>query len=161
MHVRNAAFVTFALLLAFAVSGCTSSEQAAPSPTTSTNVSPDATAPAAPSAAGSAQLGAQIFTTGNGADGSPIAVSAGSGGACSRCHGADAKGAAGPDIRWDVLTGTIDSPRAPRFTLADEAAFATAVTTGEAGGKQLGPMMPRFKLTPEQVSALVAHLKTL
>jgi mono/diheme cytochrome c family protein len=160
MHVKPAAAVTFALLLALLVTGCT--PQATAPTQTPDEVSDQSTTPSeTPSDAGNAQLGAQIFSTGKGADGAPIEASAGAAGACSRCHGADAKGAAGPDIRWSVLTGAASSSRAPRFTLADEAAFATAVTTGSARGNELGPMMPRFQLTPEQISALVAYLKTL
>lgn len=159
MPVRNAVFVTFALLLALVMAGCT--PPTPPSPSSSSNADSTATAPAASSDAGNAQLGEQIFTTGKGADGAPIEASAGAAAPCASCHGADAKGAVGPDIRWAVLTGATSSPRAPRFTLADEAAFATAVTTGDATGNQLGPRMPRFQLTPEQTSALAAYLKTL
>ncbi|MDO9176177.1 MAG: cytochrome c [Actinomycetota bacterium] len=161
MRVRNAVFVTFTLLLAVVMAGCTPPQQTPPSSTSGANGSSTATAPPTASDAGNAQLGAQIFSTGTGADGAPIQASAGTAGPCARCHGTDAKGKVGPDIRWAVLTGATSSSHAPRFTLADEAAFATAVTTGNAAGNELRPMMPHFKLTPEQISALVAYLKTL
>lgn len=161
MQVKRAAAVsTLALVLALLATGC-APQATVPTQTTDVISDSSTTPTETPSDAGNAQLGAQIFSTGKGADGAPIEASSGTAGACSRCHGADAKGAAGPDIRWSVLTGATSSPRAPRFKLADEDAFATAVTTGDAGGNQLGPMMPRFQLTPEQLSALVAHLKTL
>jgi mono/diheme cytochrome c family protein len=154
MPVKYAAAATLALLFALVATGCTSSQQTAPPATTGagTTTSGDTA---------SARLGAQIFSTGKGADGAPLEASAGTAGPCARCHGADAKGAVGPDIRWAVLTGTATSSHAPRFTLADEAAFATAVTTGTAAGNQLRPMMPHFQLTPEQISGLAAYLKTL
>ena len=136
------------LLLTVALAGCgagRSGSAAAPSST-----------PATP-----AQLGQQIFTTGNGANGSPVGVSSGAGGPCQRCHGANAQGAVGPDIRWGVLTSTTSSSHAPRFPLTDEAQFATAVTTGEANGNQLKPIMPHFNLTPAETAGLVAYLKTL
>jgi mono/diheme cytochrome c family protein len=160
MLVERATSVTLALALALLVTGCTSSQPASP-PATGSNANSSASPSTASSNTASAQLGAQIFSTGKGADGAPVAVSAGAGGPCARCHGADAKGAVGPDIRWSVLTGTASSSHSPRFTLSDEAAFATAVTTGNAAGNELRPMMPHFQLTPEQISALVAYLKTL
>jgi mono/diheme cytochrome c family protein len=161
MPSRNAVFVTLTSLLVLLATGCTSTQQPTPPSATSAGAGSSASSPASPGDATSAQLGAQIFSSGKGADGSPIGVSAGAGGPCSRCHGADAKGAAGPDIRWSVLTGATSSSHGPRFKIADEAAFATAVTTGNAAGNELRPMMPHFQLTPEQVSALVAYLKTL
>jgi mono/diheme cytochrome c family protein len=161
MPAKPAAAATLALLLTLLATGCTSSQQTAPAPSTGASTSQSATSSTTPSDAGNAQLGAQIFSAGTGADGAPIEASAGTAGPCARCHGTDAKGKVGPDIRWAVLTGATSSSHAPRFTLADEAAFATAVTTGDAAGNQLRPMMPHFQLTPEQVSALVAYLKTL
>jgi mono/diheme cytochrome c family protein len=159
MPSKHAAIATLALLLALMMTACTSSQQTASSPATGAGAS--SAASATPNDAASAQLGAQIFASGNGADGSPLGVSAGASGPCARCHGADAKGAVGPDIRWAVLTATASSSHAPRFKISNEAEFAKAVTSGDASGNQLRPMMPHFRLTPEQVSALVAYLKTL
>ena len=108
-----------------------------------------------------AQLGQQIFSTGNAADGSALPVTAGAGGPCARCHGNDATGMVGPDIRWSVLTGSASSSHAPRFPLTSEAQFVQTVTTGQAGSNQLRPMMPHYQLTAAQSAALVAYLKTL
>jgi mono/diheme cytochrome c family protein len=152
-----APLAALALLLALQLSGCTSPQSSAtvPSSTGATGVSAaagDTTATA---------LGKVIFDTGKDGDGQPIGASAGNPGPCAQCHGSDAKGKVGPDIRWSVLAQGASSQHAPRFPLADEAAFAKAVTAGDAAGNQLRPMMPRFQLTAEQVSALVAYLKTL
>jgi len=132
------------LLLTVALAGC------------GAGASGSAAAPSTP-----AQLGERVFRTGNGANGSAVGVSAGASGPCQRCHGPNAQGAMGPDIRWSVLTGATSSSHAPRFPLADEAQFATAVTTGVANGNQLKAMMPHFNLTPAETAGLVAYLKTL
>ena len=145
MSARNAVAAVLAVLLAVVVSGCGSSA--------GTSQSGSGAAPA--------QLGEQIFTTGNGASGYPLGVSSGPGGPCARCHGTDAKGAVGPDIRWSVLTGSASSSHPPRFKLASEADFVTAITTGEAAGNQLLPRMPHYQLTPTEAAALAAYLKTL
>ena len=173
---------TLALILVFAaaaLTGCGGSQQAAnPStPPVSSNApiggieSSPASSSAAASAAGAtssasaaadpAQLGKQIFTTGNGSAGSPVPTSSGLGGPCAHCHGDDAKGKVGPDIRWGVLTGSAASSRAPRFKLSSEAQFAKAVAIGDAAGNQLRGMMPHYQLTDAQAAALVAYLKTL
>jgi mono/diheme cytochrome c family protein len=143
--------VLLVLALAVALVGCGSSQPAAGS----------SGAPSGSGNSSAANLGQQIFTTGSDANGAPIAVTSGAGGPCSRCHGSDAKGAVGPDIRWSVLTGSASSSHAPRFKVADEAAFGTTVTSGQAAGNALLPMMPHYTLTAEQISALVAYLKTL
>ena len=143
MKIVRAAACLMAMLLTVALTGCGVGASGSATPSTP------------------AQLGERIFTTGNGANGSAVGVSAGAGGPCQRCHGRNAQGAMGPDIRWSVLTGATSSSHAPRFQLTDEAQFATAVTTGEANGNQLKPMMPHFNLTPAETAGLVAYLKTL
>ena len=146
MTARRAAALALGLALAITVAGCSS--QSDPSQ-------------ASPSAGSAAQLGQQIFTSGNAADGSALPVTAGAGGPCSRCHGNDATGKIGPDIRWSVLTGSASSSHAPRFPLSSEAQFVTAVTTGQAGSNAMLPMMPHYQLTPTQSAALIAYLKSL
>jgi mono/diheme cytochrome c family protein len=146
MRARHCAAVTaFSLLLIAAVSGCAFSGGVGQSD----------------SPASAAQLGQQIFTTGNGADGSPLGVTSGAGGPCARCHGVDGTGAVGPDIRWGVLTGSEASSHPPRFPIADPKQFVDAVSGGSAAGNQLIPLMPRYQLTPAEAAALVAYLKTL
>ena len=150
MSRTRAILVAVTLLLAATAAGCSQGQSGPTAPTGS------AASPSSPAA-----LGKQIFTTGNGASGSPVGVSSGTAGACQRCHGADAQGAVGPDIRWSVLTGATSSSRAPRFTIADEAQFTTAVTTGVVADNQLRQMMPHFQLTPAESAGLVAYLKSL
>ncbi|MDR3686729.1 MAG: cytochrome c [Coriobacteriia bacterium] len=155
MTTTRAATFVLLLVLAITVVGC-SSQSTAPQSTT-TNA-PSSTSGSAGSAA---QLGQQIFSTGNAADGSALPVTSGAGGPCARCHGNDATGMVGPDIRWSVLTGSASSSHAPRFPLTSEAQFVTAVTTGQAGGNALRPMMPHYQLTAAQSAAIIAYLKTL
>lgn len=154
---RNLTVMTVvAVLLAVVLTGCGSAASSQSS--TGAQGGSDQSA----SASGSdAQLGQQIFATGNGADGAPIAVSSGAGGPCARCHGNDARGKVGPDIRWSVLTGATSSPHPPRFPIASEPEFTKAVTTGDVAGNQLRQMMPHYQLTPAQATALAAYLKTL
>ena len=156
MRMKNAAVTALALMLAIVTSGCAGSQQAS-------TTSPGATTGQSGAAqlASPAQLGQQIFTTGNAADGSAIPVSSGAGGPCARCHGNDATGKIGPDVRWTVLTGSASASHAPRFPLTSDAQFVAAVTTGQVGSNALLPMMPHYQLTPAQSAALIAYLKTL
>ncbi|MBX5464195.1 MAG: cytochrome c [Clostridia bacterium] len=120
-------------------------------------------------------LGEQIFQQGIGADGRPIARSGGfpmmMGGAlsCASCHGPDGRGRrtmmfTAPDITYGNLTDPrgmleADGRRGMRYT---DALIARAVTQGlDAEGKPLDPVMPRWQLTPDEVNALIAYLKTL
>ena len=155
MTIRRAATLALALAVAIALAGCASQ------PTTSNAPSPTGGTAGSAAQGSPAQLGQQIFTTGNAADGSALSVTSGAGGPCARCHGNDATGAVGPDIRWSVLTGSASSSHAPRFPLKSDAEFVTAVTTGQAAGNPLLPMMPHYQLTSAQSAALIAYLKTL
>jgi cytochrome c553 len=124
------------------------------SPTSST---PPSSTSASPTLTG-ADLGKQIFETGDDNNGKITAT----GGiktitvdACKNCHGADAKGlksTGAPDIRAKTLM--------PGYTAAK---FATAVTTGKDNtGKPLESKMPRFTgATADDTAGLWAYLQTL
>ncbi len=105
--------------------------------------------------------GAALFLRGEGAE---IAIGGGdvrlpaTRFACAGCHGADAKGRTEggtvfPSVRWSDLTasGAYDTKN-----------FSRAVTEGVApDGRILAQSMPRFRLGPGVLAALVDHLKTL
>ena len=75
--------------------------------------------------------------------------------ACANCHGHRAEGRleAGvsvPSLRWDVLAAKGYTP----FT------FSRAVTAGLApSGAELHPAMPSYRLSPEDMAGLIAHLQ--
>jgi mono/diheme cytochrome c family protein len=150
-----------AAVVAVALTGCAAKSQPA-----ETTISPATTGGASSGASAAptdpVAIGQQIFSNGQAADGTQIATTSGPGGPCARCHGTDARGAVGPDIRWSVLSGAAQpAGTAPRFPISDQAAFTAAVTTGVVNGNQLRPMMSHYQLTAEQAAALVAYLKTL
>lgn len=115
--------------------------------------------------------GARIFQTGIDLDGRPIPYSGGmmmrTG--CAGCHGADGRGLrtpmfVSPDITYQNLTdpnGMVepDGERGPTYT--DEL-IRRAVTQGiDAEGKPLAWPMPRWRLSDQDWSDLLAYLKTL
>lgn len=83
--------------------------------------------------------------------------------ACADCHGTDGRGGErqmmketfyAPDIRWSTLTG--DHGPYTRETLQ------SAITQGVgSGGRQLDTVMPRWKLSSEDLSDLIDYLQTL
>ncbi|MFQ5614104.1 MAG: c-type cytochrome [Anaerolineae bacterium] len=130
-----------------------------------------------------ASNGERIYFTGAGATGR-IGYSGGEFGggmmgsgrlACVDCHGPDARGGQhvmhmtvmdAPDIRWATLSqaehgdhgdeGEMDHPP------YDEAAFKQAVTQGlNPGGRPLGPAMPRWRMSEQDLDELIAFLKTV
>ncbi len=164
-----AAAASIAMVLALAA--CTSA------PTTKTTTAPSA--PATPSASTTSEessenasiqttseeqnpveVGRTVFTTGKDASGAiaftqglPAVKSKGVA-ACVDCHGTDGKGkkGLGPDITWTAIKGTFGT----------EALFSRAVTEGkDEKGAALKPAMPRFQMSPADVTAVYAYIKTL
>jgi cytochrome c553 len=91
-------------------------------------------------------------------DGSPIM-------ACADCHGPDGRGRT-----METPAGTVRTPNITFARLAeatpdrpayDESTLGVAVRTGEAHGRSLGTMMPRWQLSDTDLRDLVAFLKTL
>ncbi len=125
-------------------------------------------------------LGQQIYYTGTDQNG-PIPRSAQGGRgmmergmmgglACVDCHGQDGRGGrtfqmyggvVSPDIRYSALTSTrtIDGTTEPAWT---EAQIERAVTAGvDPSGEPLQAPMPRWDMTPQDLSAVIAYLKEL
>ncbi len=133
-------------------------------------------------AAGTSELsvGEVIFRTGRDASGAVIPRSGNAngggmmggglmGGGCARCHGSDGRGRStmmftAPNITYGNLTdpqGMLepDGGRGPTFT---DAALRTAVVQGlDPEGSRLEWPMPRWQLTDQDWSDLLAYLKTL
>jgi ABC-type branched-subunit amino acid transport system substrate-binding protein len=88
---------------------------------------------------------------------------------CGSCHGEDGLGRAEggarpPTITWSELAkpyGHVhpDGRRHPRF---DARSFARAVSDGvDPGGNALDPVMPRYRMAPEDLAAITAYLRKL
>jgi mono/diheme cytochrome c family protein len=81
---------------------------------------------------------------------------------CGSCHGADGRGVAEgtvvpADIRWSVLSAPDVSRVRPRY---DDALLRRAIVEGiDSGGKPLSPVMPRYRMSAEALSDLIAYLK--
>lgn len=117
-----------------------------------------------------ASLGERIYLTGRDASGNAISrsalpVSEGflmmGGGGCASCHGPDGWGGTigmmrgsitTPDIRYDAL----------KDEGFDEDAIAEAIVDGrDESGEQLDALMPRWKMSDTEVSAVIEYLKEL
>ncbi len=88
---------------------------------------------------------------------------------CANCHGADGRGkaeggAVPSNVTWLELTkpyraATPNGRRRPAYS---EQTFRRALAEGvDAAGNPLHAAMPRYAMSPEDVSALVAYLKVL
>lgn len=123
--------------------------------------------PSGSARAGNDDQGAQIYAKGVGRH--PVTAVIASGGIeapatrfpCVNCHKADGLGAREGglkprDITWPALTG---SP-ATGGRGYDEQSLARAITEGvDAQGARLGPGMPRYRMDPADLQALIAHLQ--
>jgi mono/diheme cytochrome c family protein len=120
-----------------------------------------------------AALGERIYTAGRDENGNVIRRSTyGMFGAatCADCHGSDAKGRTisymmgsfeTHDIRWSTLSQPHQEKDGTMVPAYDAVRFGLAMTQGiEPSGETLEPPMPRWDLTPAQVEALIAFLKT-
>jgi ABC-type branched-subunit amino acid transport system substrate-binding protein len=128
----------------------------------------------APAVADEATSGRRIYARGGAAD-EIIATFAGTNTPlppgvrrCAGCHRPDGVGAREggvqiPPITWTALTAPRDaSPGRPGRPGYDEATLARALTEGiDSAGRPLAPGMPRFQLTPTQVTALFDYLRIL
>ena len=116
--------------------------------------------------------GEDIFLQGIGPDGLPVPRSGGitslAAGGCSACHGADGRGlrsarVSAPNITYPNLTdpqGMLlpNGTRGPSYT---DQTLRRAVTTGRTPGGSLSPVMPRWRLTGQEWTGLLAFLKSL
>lgn len=97
----------------------------------------------------------------------------GSGLGCAACHGTDGRGDRvsmmmarfeTPDIRWSTLSSAEmeheegEAPHPPY----DRESFARALRQGvDPGGDRLESPMPRWRISDDEVDALIAYLKQL
>ncbi len=123
------------------------------------------------------QRGKVIYNRGVSPSGEPIQALVGSTGVplparsfpCASCHGRDGKGRQESgiipsDIRWSRLARSYGGTTAKgrRFSAYDQASLAQAITAGiDPAGNRLNEDMPRFRMAPEDLDALVAYLKVL
>jgi len=127
--------------------------------------------------ASAAARGKQIYTAGNSPGGAAItAVLGGSGGAevlasalpCGGCHGSDGRGGKEggvrpTDLTWETLTQPVSASaggrRRPPYS---DRSLIRAVTLGiDPAGNPLHVAMPRYRLTHQDASDLLAYLKRL
>jgi mono/diheme cytochrome c family protein len=124
-------------------------------------------------------LGERIFLSGTDATGSVIPRSTrsmygmmfGQAG-CAGCHGRDGRGGTvgammgsfrTPDIRWSTLTSDEGPDESGHAHAAyNEVSFARAIRDGvDSEGDPLDPPMPQWRLTDDEVAALIAYLHSL
>jgi hypothetical protein len=81
---------------------------------------------------------------------------------CGSCHGPDRRGVAEgtivpPDIRWPILSRPdLNKPR-PRY---DDTTLQRVITAGvDSYGRALSPVMPRYRMSAEAMSDLLAFLR--
>lgn len=122
-----------------------------------------------------ASNGARIFYTSKSSRATPILSAPGFGDpavlasrSCSDCHGADgAGGALQTDSGWVRVPGIAFARLSSEATYPggqayDEATLALTLRTGvRVDGYLLSPLMPRLQMSNEDMSDLIAHLKTL
>ena len=115
--------------------------------------------------------GARIYWAGTAINGRPVPSRGGMmmGMSCAQCHGPDGRGQRTPmfassDITYGNLTdpaGMLEPDGDRGHTYTDDL-IRRAVTQGTgAAGKPLAWPMPRWQLTSEEMSDLLAYLKTL
>lgn len=115
------------------------------------------------------EAGKRLYREGRLTSGAPVpAVTMGDvpfdGAACASCHGRSGMGTGEggqrtPPLAAPVLFAPEVRHRRPAYT---EQTLARAIVAGvDAGGRPLDPLMPRFRLEPADVDALVAYLATL
>jgi ABC-type branched-subunit amino acid transport system substrate-binding protein len=121
--------------------------------------------------------GRAIYRSGRSLRGGPITASLqGSGSwvsasllSCSGCHGDDGIGRREgginpPDLTWQVLSGPSSGDDRPgaRRPAYDDVLINRAITMGvDSAGRPLGPGMPRYRLSSEDMADLIDYLKVL
>lgn len=124
------------------------------------------------SSASAVESGARLYLQGRGSNG--LAVSAHVQGdvpvpaaatACVQCHRRSGLGVAEGGQRSAAIDAShlfspVNGPNGrPAY---DEASLLRAVTAGiDSGGRPLSSLMPRYALTPDEIEALAAYLRTL
>ncbi len=128
-------------------------------------------------ASGSIERGRDIYTRGLGAEGLEIEATMGDGAAdvpaallpCANCHGYDGRGnseggVVPPNVRWSELTKpyAITATNGRRRPPYDERSFARAMIEGlDSAGHQLSNVMPKYRMSPQQISDLIAYVRVL
>ncbi len=128
-------------------------------------------------ARGSLERGRRIYKTGQGEPGQEIDAVLGSSNAptaaaslaCAGCHGDDGRGRAEGGIEPPALTwGILTNPAGARDRFGrtrppyDRALLSRAIALGiDPAGRDLGPGMPRYRLSIDQMSDLLAYLECL
>lgn len=123
------------------------------------------------SAAPAEKRGRHIYQHGESSAGRPITAITGGAEigagifACGTCHGMDGRGVPEgnvepSDIRWETLQKIVMTGRKrPRY---DDARLARAIRDGiDSAGNELSPVMPRFRMSDDDLSDLIAYLKRL
>ncbi len=122
-------------------------------------------------------LGKQLYSHGTSSSGEPVTAYVGkeavplpaSAVPCAGCHGPDGRGrpeggVLPPDITWHQLTKSYGHQHAygrqhPAFTAAS---VAVAITEGlDPAGNSLDLAMPRYRMAPADLEALIAYLQRL
>jgi len=123
------------------------------------------------------QRGRQIFVAGTSPSGGEVTAVMGSEGIevpastvpCAGCHGRDGRGrpeggVTPSDLTWSVLTqpGEATAPSGRHHPPYDERLLKRAVTMGlDPAGNPLHAVMPRFRLSLQDMADLTAYLKRL
>src|SRR5437762_1862157 len=89
--------------------------------------------------------------------------------ACANCHGLDGRGkpegGVNPsDLRWESLTKPYGLPNANgrKHSPYTERGIELALTRGtDPAGKKLLDVMPRYQMSPEDLSDLIVYMKRL
>lgn len=121
--------------------------------------------------------GREIFRTGTSPGGGPITAVLSESAVevpaaavpCAGCHGRDGRGrpeggVAPSDLRWESLTKPygVTHPSDRKHPAYDERTLKRAIAMGlDPAGNKLHVAMPRFRLTQEDMAALLAYLKRL
>jgi len=122
------------------------------------------------------QAGRKIYLEGESPSGGAISATLGAGvrlpGSavpCANCHGEDGTGrpeggVLPPDITWAELTKPYGHvhPRGRKHPVFDDKSVARTLSEGlDSGGNRLDPTMPRYSMSWEDMTSLLAWLKRL
>jgi len=121
--------------------------------------------------------GRQIYQLGVSPSGEPVTAVLGESGAsvpastlpCAGCHGLNGEGkpeggVAPSAIQWDALTKSyeVTLPSGRKRGPYSERSLTRAITMGfDSANNILGPAMPRFQISREDLTSLIAYLKIL